>query len=376
MTRSATKPGSLAEKLLTRIAHSGPISVADYMNAALTDTDFGYYTTREPFGRGGDFITAPEISQMFGELIGLWVAQVWLSMETPEDIALVELGPGRGTLMADMMRTLKRALPALHESASLHLVEMSPRLRAEQAAALEGLAPTWHDTTDTLPQVPTILIANEFIDALPIHQFVKSTDGWHERHVAEGAGGGTTLGFCLADEPIADTSILPQTITPRTPMEAIAEVRPQANALVQQLAKHLNATKGAALFIDYGHDTSDFGDTFQAVRKHMPQHVLAAPGEADLTAHVDFAMLRNAALASGLKASDLISQGSFLRALGIETRAAKLMETATPAQANDIESALERLTSESRMGSLFKALALYTPGLALPPGFEPASEGN
>lgn len=370
MTRTATKPGSLAEKLLARIEHSGPISVSDYMSAALSDPEFGYYTTREPFGRGGDFITAPEISQMFGELIGLWVAEVWLSMDTPQNIALVELGPGRGTLMADIMRTLKRALPALHESASLHLVEMSPRLRAEQAAALEGLAPTWHDTTRTLPGAPTILIANEFIDALPIQQFVKSTDGWHERCVAEGADGGTTLGFCLADEPIADTSILPQTITPRTPMEAIAEIRPQANALMHLLAEHLKINNGAALFIDYGHDTSDFGDTFQAVRKHLPQHVLAAPGEADLTAHVDFSALRNAALTSGLEASSIISQGHLLRALGIETRAAKLIETATPTQAEDIKSALERLISERQMGSLFKALTVFTPGLALPPGFE------
>lgn len=365
-----TKPGSLAEKLLARIEQGGPISVADYMGAALSDPEFGYYTTREPFGRDGDFITAPEISQMFGELIGLWVAQVWLSMETPRDIALVELGPGRGTLMADMMRTLKRALPALHESASLHLVEMSPRLRAQQAAALEGHAPTWHDTIESLPQVPTILIANEFIDALPIQQFVKSTNGWHERCVAEGAGGGATLGFCLADAPIGDTTILPQRITPRTPMEAIAEVRPEADALIHQWAKQLSSKKCAALFIDYGHETSDFGDTFQAVRNHMPQHVLSTPGEADLTAHVDFAALRNAAVASGLEASNIVTQGSFLRALGIETRAAKLAETASPAQAKDIESALGRLTAESQMGALFKAMTIFTPGLALPPGFE------
>lgn len=281
-----TKPGSLAEKFLARIEQDGPISVSDYMSAALSDPEFGYYTTREPFGRGGDFVTAPEISQMFGELIGLWVAQVWLSMDTPGDIALVELGPGRGTLMADMMRTLKRALPALHESANLHLVEMSPRLRTQQATALEGLAPTWHDTIQTLPQAPTILIANEFIDALPIHQYVKSTDGWHERCVAEGASGGTTLGFCLADEPVADTTILPQTITPRTPMEAIAEVRPEADALIHQLAQHFTSQKCAALFIDYGHEISGFGDTFQAVRNHLPQHVLSTPGDEIGRAHV------------------------------------------------------------------------------------------
>lgn len=349
------------------------MSIADYMDAALGDPEFGYYTTREPFGRGGDFITAPEISQMFGELIGLWVAQVWLSMDTPQDIALVELGPGRGTLMADVMRTLARALPALHDTASLHLVEMSPRLRAEQARILagtqNGLTPTWHESIYTLPSGPAIFIANEFVDALPIRQFVKSTSGWHERCVSEGASGGLSLGFCLSDEPVPDTNFLPQDISPGTPVETIAEIRPQAGDLVHQLAEKLGPHKGAALFIDYGYETSHFGDTFQAVRNHMPQHVLTNPGEADLTAHVDFAALKHAALACELETSNIVSQGHFLNALGIRTRAAKLCKNATPRQAEDIESALGRLTGETQMGDLFKALAVYTRGLACPPGF-------
>lgn len=339
---------------------------------ALGDPEFGYYTTREPFGRGGDFITAPEITQMFGELIGLWAGEVWLSMGAPEDIVLVELGPGRGTLMGDMTRTLARALPAFHEAACVHLVEMSPRLKKEQADALEGENVTWHQSIDTLPDAPLIIIANEFFDALPVHQYVKSGRGWHERHVGLGIGGEAAFGFCLAENPVTEPGVLPQNLRAPVLVETIAEVRPEANALVHQFARRLNARGGVALIIDYGHDRSAFGDTFQAVRNHQPQHVLASPGEADLTAHVDFAALRRAATLSGLSATGVTGQGDFLKALGIQTRAAKLKESATKDQARDIDSALERLTHPDHMGSLFKALAVHSQNLAVPPGFEPA----
>jgi NADH dehydrogenase [ubiquinone] 1 alpha subcomplex assembly factor 7 len=370
------QPQNLADKLIARIDRDGPMSVADYMSAALGDPDFGYYTTRDPFGSGGDFTTAPEISQMFGELIGLWIAQVWISMGSPDDICLVEPGPGRGTLMADIMRTLAKAAPALHETVELHLVEISPRLRRQQAEALKGLVsntPAWHDSFDTLPGATTILIANEFIDALPIHQFVKSTSGWHERLVGRGAGGDAALGFCLSDDPIANPEILGLTLDPRTPVETIAEVRPQADTLIHAMARKFGPNKSAALIIDYGYAHKGYGDTFQAVRAHMPHHVLATPGEADLTAHVNFCALRSTALTCGFEATDVITQGEFLKALGIETRAARLREKATTSQASDIDSALERLVGEDRMGTLFKALALLSPGLPTPPGFGPST---
>lgn len=378
-----TPPRTLTEKLTRQIERDGPISVADYMSAALCDPDFGYYTTREPFGRGGDFTTAPEISQMFGELVGLWAAQVWLTMDSPENVALVELGPGRGTLMADAMRTIARALPAFHGAAHIHLVEMSPRLRKEQKKALKDKAarpPIWHDSIDTLPDTPMIVIANEFFDALPVHQYVKSGDGWHERLVGLGidyvSGGEATFGFCLAETPIANTTLLPQDVNPRVPVETIAETRPEAVAILQSLGIKLSAHKGAALIIDYGHEKSDFGDTFQAVKDHMPSHVLFKAGEADLTAHVDFAALRKAASAAGLETSGVETQGDFLKALGIETRAEKLMENTSAVQAEDIRHALDRLTGSGQMGSLFKALSVYTPGLDVPPGFGPAHEDS
>lgn len=376
MTQHDTKPQNLAEKLVARIDRSGPMSVADYMSAALGDPDFGYYTTREPFGRGGDFVTAPEISQMFGELIGLWVAQVWISMDSPGDICLVEPGPGRGTLMADIMRTLAKAAPVLHETLAIHLIEISPRLRRQQAEALKVLTPTdpvWHDSFDTLPGATTILVANEFIDALPIHQFVRSTGGWHERLVGKGAGGDAALGFCLSDNPVANPEILGLDLDPRIPVETIAEIRPQADTLIHRMARRFGGHKRAALIIDYGYAREGYGDTFQAVRAHMPHHVLASPGEADLTAHVNFDALKSTALTCGFEATDVITQGEFLKALGIETRAARLREKATDSQASDIDSALDRLIGEDRMGTLFKALALFSPGLPVPPGFETSS---
>lgn len=371
-----TRPQSLTDKLLARIEKEGPISVAEYMDAALSDPDFGYYMSREPFGRGGDFTTAPEISQMFGELIGVWIAEVWISMDRPVDVAIVEPGPGRGTLMADVLRTLARALPALHETASIHLVEMSPRLKAEQASALNGQNVTWHETIETLPRVPMIIIANEFFDALPIHQYVRSHDGWHERLVGAGAGNGADFGFCLADAPVIDDGCVPQTNGRPAMIETIAETRPDAADLVVSLAKKLLAQQGAMLIVDYGHEKSAFGDTFQSVRNHKPQHVLIRPGEADLTAHVDFEALVNAATFSGLKTSNVVSQGSFLKSLGIEARAARLTEGANSKQAEDIGTALERLTADDRMGLLFKALSMFTPNLAPPPGFESAEEGS
>lgn len=370
-----TRPRNLTDKLLARIKEDGPISVADFMSAALSDGDFGYYMNREPFGPSGDFTTAPEISQMFGELIGVWVAEVWLTMGSPDDIAIVEFGPGRGTLMADMMRTLARAMPALHKVGSVHLVEMSPRLKARQAGALQGVDVTWHETIETLPDAPLIIIANEFFDALPIHQYVRSHDGWHERLVGAGVGNGADFGFCLADEPVSETTALPQNNSGRILVETIAETRPEANTLMCRLGEKILAAKGAALLIDYGHEKSGFGDTFQAVRDHKPQHVLTRPGEADLTAHVDFEAIASAAAQAGLKTSGLVTQGAFLCALGIEARAARLMENASPGQTQDIQSSLKRLTDADQMGVLFKVLTVYSPGLDAPPGFEPAT-GN
>lgn len=351
----------LAARLLKRIARQGPITVAEYLAEALTAPRQGYYMTGDPFGARGDFVTAPEISQMFGELIGLWCAETWQRLGGPATLTLVELGPGRGTLLADLLRAAKM-LPGFREALKLHLVEVSPALRALQARRLEGVGATWHDSLAEVPQGrPLLVIANEFFDALPIRQFERTPEGWRERLVGL-APGRDTLAFGLSPPAPYAEALLPEGLRGAGP-GAVAEVAPAGLSLAAEIGRRLVEDGGAALIVDYGYAEPDGRPTLQALRRHRREDVLAAPGEADLTAHVDFGALARAAREAGAEAWGPLPQGAFLEALGIASRAERLAAGASPEQAAEIRAALHRLTAAEEMGRLFKALVLAAPGL-------------
>lgn len=316
-----------------------------------------YARPASPFGRGGDFTTAPEISQAFGEVLGAWAAVVWDRMGRPDPVLLVECGPGRGTLMADALRAAGDVAPAFRAALRLHLVETSPALMDAQRRALGDAVAAWHDDLSTLPPGPMLLLANEFLDALPIRQFVRRGDGWTERHVADGA---------FAEMPVEDAPAWPAT----APEGAVREVSDAAEAIIRALAARLAAQGGAALFIDYGPAESCLGESLQAVSGQRGGiDPLAGPGTVDLTAHVDFAALAALAREAGAAAQGPLPQGLFLQRLGLMTRAAMLAQ-ARPRLAGDILSGAERLVAAEGMGRLFKALALCDPALAPLPGFE------
>ena len=349
---------ALADQLAARIRADGPMTVAAYMAECLLHPTLGYYTTRPPFGAEGDFTTAPEISQMFGELIGLALAQAWLDQGAPAPFALAELGPGRGTLMADLLRAT-RAVPGFHSAARVVLIEASPRLRDIQAATLGPCAVDWAPDTTALPDAPLFLIANEFFDALPIRQFVKDAGGWRERLVGLQ---GEALAFGLSEahpNPGLEARFADD------PPGTLVEVCPQAEAQMARIAARIAAHGGVALVVDYGGWHSK-GDTLQALKSHAFAPPLAEPGLADLTAHVDFQAL---ALAAPALRARYTTQGALLTALGIDARAARLAAGLTgPALENHL-AAHRRLTEPAEMGSVFKALALTRPDAPPPPGF-------
>ena len=363
---------ALARILRRRIARQGPITVADYMAAALGHPKYGYYMGKDPFGVRGDFITAPEISQMFGELIGLWCVICWRQMERPKVVHLVELGPGRGTLMGDALRAA-RAAPEFIDAMRLHLVETSPALRARQKKILGGYAPRWHARLDRVPDGPLILIANEFFDALPVQQFERTGKGWVERLVHFDAVS-HEFRFTLATEAADAESPLPAPLIHaplRTvPVGAIGEVSPEGRALAAEIGGRIAGSGGVALIVDYGHARNAPGETLQAVKGHQYHDVLADPGAADLTAHVDFEALAAAGAGAGAATYGPVSQGAFLGSLGIDARTESLLESASIEQVEDIRSGLRRLVASSEMGVLFKALCLAHPGQPAPPGFE------
>jgi NADH dehydrogenase [ubiquinone] 1 alpha subcomplex assembly factor 7 len=348
----------LAEKIAATIRAAGPISVADFIAMCLADPEHGYYMRREPFGRSGDFVTAPEISQMFGELIGLWAVAVWEMMEGPRPFALVELGPGRGTLMADILRTAK-IKPAFLAAADVRLVEISPRLRELQRATLEkgGATARWHDRIEDIPRGPAIVIANEFFDALPVHQFEWADGHWSERVIGLTAEGALGFGRRPVEQRAMAVAI---------PERAVVETSPAAKAVMSTLAARLKQQGGAALIVDYGSAEPGHGNTLQAVRAHKYDDVLAAPGEADVTAHVDFAALARAATAAGVEARTVMRQGEFLIRLGLVDRAKVLGRGKDPKTRDLIAAAMERLAGPKAMGDLFKVLAISAPGLKLP----------
>lgn len=357
---------TLKRHIVELIRLEGPITVARYMALCLGHPTLGYYTTRDPFGAAGDFTTAPEISQMFGELLGLWAAQVWLDMGAPADARLIEIGPGRGTLMADALRAISRAAPGMPERVDVVLVETSPTLRAAQQQKLAG-APArviWAAQVEAALTGPAIILANELLDALPVHQFVRTPEGWRERMVGLDSAGGLVFGLAAATR---------DDIATEGPVGAVLEIPLASDALILSVAGHLAKAGGAALFIDYGSARTGFGDTLQAVKGHAFADPLAEPGQADLTTQVNFERAAVVARSASARAHPLITQAELLERLGLRQRAAALASRATPEQAAAIAEAVARLTDpgERGMGALFKALALSHPGLALP-GFDSA----
>lgn len=349
----------LASKLADRIRAEGPMTVAEYMAACLGDPEHGYYMRSEPFGRAGDFITAPEVSQMFGELVGLWAVAAWELMDEPSSFALVELGPGRGTLMADMVRT-GLIKPDFLRAASFHLVENSPRLREVQRQTLAptGLTFTWHEALEAIPPGPAIFIANEFFDAMPIRQFQWRDGRWSERMVGLDEDERFAFGLAPVEHQPADAPALPE--------ETIVEASPTGNAIMTRMAMRLAAGGGAALVIDYGSATPGVGSTLQAVRDHKYDDPFGSPGEADVTAHVDFSALTRTAAEAGADPRTVMGQGEFLVRMGLVERAKVLGRGKEQPVRDAIATAMERLASPKAMGELFKVLALSAPGQTLP----------
>ncbi len=357
----------LQAELKKLIKSSGPMPVWRYMELCLTHPRHGYYVARDPLGREGDFTTSPEISQMFGELLGLWAASVWKAIGSPSVLRVIELGPGRGTMMADALRAL-RVLPPLYQSLSVHLVEINPVLREKQKSTLTGVRNiAWHERLDDVPGGPSVILANEYFDVLPIHQVVKRETGWHERVVEiDGTG---QLVFGTAAEPTPRFEALLPPLVRAAPVGAVFEWRPDAEMM--RTATRVRDQGGAALIIDYGHLRSEAGDTFQAIARHSFADPLKNPGEADITAHVDFQALARAAEDLGARVHGPVPQGDFLTRLGIETRALTLMAKTTPEISEDISGALKRLIGGGRggMGSMFKVLAVSEPNLTSLAGF-------
>ena len=364
----------LLEIIKKEISTGGPITVSRYMELALAHPEFGYYMKQDPFGEGGDFITAPEISQMFGELIGIWAAVVWQGMGSPKKINLVELGPGRGTLMADCTRAAS-TLEEFEEAIRIYFVETSPALREIQKKSLlspDMRMPAWRDNFNDVEDGPLIVIANEFFDALPIDQYEKSDNGWHVRCIDWDNDAGAlkfTLGNML-DEAKPDTkSIVPPDLR-AAPPGAIFEHCSMAENIISSISERIKKFGGAALIIDYGHIERGIGDTLQALKNHSYFDPLLSPGEADITTHVDFSLLADAAEGVGVNVFGPVPQGAFLSRLGLRQRADRLMLGASKEQIEEIESTHARLVETEQMGTLFKVIAISSEGLGVPPWAE------
>lgn len=362
-------PTPLEHRIRALVRLNGPMPVFDYMGLCLGDPEHGYYMAREPFGAGGDFVTAPEVSQMFGEMIGAFLVETWERLGRPAPFQLVEFGPGRGTLMADILRVAKR-VPAFVAAARLTLIETSPRLRAAQAATLAGapLKPAWGERAEDVPAGPMIAVANEFFDALPIRQYQRADGAWHERMVGLDEAGELTFGL--------GPSVLPGHGLPERLASAeegsIVEVAPVGVSVMSTLATRIATAGGVLLAIDYGYSGPAFGDTFQAVRAHTHVDPLGRPGEADLTAHVDFTALAAAAQAAGARVHGPVEQGAFLLTLGLAERAGRLGSGKDAATQAELVGQVERLVSPEEMGQLFKVIAV-TPAKVSVPGFAAAA---
>lgn len=357
----------LAQRIKSLIRLNGPLSVTDYFSLCLADPEHGYYKSREPFGRSGDFITAPEVSQLFGEMLGVFVVHAWQRHGTPAEARLVEIGPGRGTMMSDMLRVIRRIAPPLYETIQVHLVETSPRLSAVQKETLTAHADrlTWYESFDDVPEGFLLVVANELFDAIPIRQFVRTPQGFRERVVSLDVNDELVFSTGLAG---IDPTLLPP-LPERQPIGTIFEISPAREAVMTAICQRLSIHGGTALAIDYGHLVAGFGDTLQAMRDHAFDPPLAHPGQADLTSHVDFESLVRTAEATGVHVNGTLRQGDFLYGLGLKERAAALAAKATPDQTLEIAEAVNRLAGEGagKMGELFKVIAVSSPALHLLP---------
>ena len=336
-----------------RVAAQGPISLAAYMDLALQHPDYGYYRVREPLGRTGDFITAPEVSQLFGEMIGVWCAEAWRNLGQPVSFALVELGPGKGTMMADIMRATAH-VGGFHHAKSLYLIESDAKLRARQTEKLAPYRPQHIQDIAQIAAQPLIIVANEFFDAIPVRQFEKTFQGWAEKMVGIEKDA-LSLTLRLLSEP--EKNMIPAPLREARP-GTIYEFAPKAQSMLRDLGCALAAQKGAALIIDYGYSASSGASTVQAVSQHKYANIFESPGEIDLTAHVDFTLLSDLAKEAKLQVADVTGQGAFLKNLGIKIRADALKLHAAPAQITDIDKALDRLIGYDQMGELFKVLQI------------------
>jgi SAM-dependent MidA family methyltransferase len=355
---------SLEQRLKVRIGEDGPISVADYMFACLHDPLDGYYATRPALGAEGDFLTAPVVSQMFGEFLGLWAVAVWQGLGSPARFRLIEVGPGDGAMMEDALRAAS-LLPAFLQAAELVLVEPSGPLREVQAARLAGgpLSPRWLGGLDGLEaDLPIILLANEVLDCLPARQFVRVGDGWAERRVGLDAEGQLAFGLVPAPDEIA---ALP--VAARAQPGELIEVSPAQAEFGRRLGELLHRATGAALLVDYGRAAPEPGDTLQALRRHQKVPPLAEPGHADLTVWADFPVVLASAATAGAEVTAVVPQGEFLRRLGVQARAEALV-AANPDREAVLRRQLARLIDPHQMGELFKAAAIYSPPLLIPPG--------
>ncbi len=333
------------------IAAQGALSLAAYMELALQNPDHGYYRVREPLGREGDFVTAPEISQMFGEMIGVWCAEAWRELGAPDSFVLIELGAGRGTMMRDALRATAK-VAGFHAAKKLYLIESNQVLRDRQRETLADYAPQFIDDIVQAPPMPVLILANEFFDALPVRQFEKTFRGWGERMVTVE---GDALALSLRPMTDAETALIPAVLREASP-GAVFEFSPQAQHIMRDLSRAVAANQGAMLIIDYGFVAPSGAPTVQAVSRHAYANILERPGKVDLTAHVDFTSLGQAAHHAGLNVSPVIGQGEFLRNLGIAIRAESLKKQATPDQAAAIDEALLRLTDDAQMGGVFKVM--------------------
>jgi NADH dehydrogenase [ubiquinone] 1 alpha subcomplex assembly factor 7 len=358
----------LAEVIRAEIAARGDMPLSRYMELCLAHPEYGYYMTRDPFGASGDFTTAPEISQMFGELIGAWIISAWQAMGEPSRFILLEAGPGRGTLMSDVLRVAQKT-PGFMVAASLHLLETSPVLKQRQAVSLSAYNPIWHDDLTTVPDdAPVLFVGNEFLDALPVDPLRQVQGTWQQ--VCVGVPADQDASFCYTAHPASQNLIdlIPRRLMPHTEGSVI-EVSEYLNQFLNSLFLQVEKQTGVALFIDYGYRHSDTGDSVQAVHKHQFVSIFHAPGESDITAHVNFENIQNLAFSAGLTTHGPLTQGAFLNRLGIDHRAARLKERATDAQKADIDSALRRLTAPDQMGDLFKVLAVSSDPSMMLPGF-------
>ena len=380
MARSKTGPVTqmtpLGQVIADMIVADGPMPIDRFMALALGHNEHGYYMGRDPFGRTGDFITAPEVSQMFGELIGIWVAAGWQMMDAPGSWNLIELGPGRGTLMADLVRACS-VMPGLRDGMKVHMVEMSPALKVVQGETMKraGIEVQWHDRLEDVPDAPSLIIANEFFDALPVRQLQAQSGRWHERVV--GLDADNALVFGLASDAVAQAMVPSWAGDAASAGDgAIAEISPVRDAVAREVGRRVAKEMGAALIIDYGHVKSATGDTLQAIAKHQFADILSQPGKADVTTHVDFEALAGALSADGARVYGPVTQGDFLVKMGLKEREEMLRKRADARQRIRLSKGAQRLVSGNEMGQLFKVLALAHPDMPKPAPFNLEGQGR